>query len=58
MGQGYYSFEAGACLGVPAMTFHAAARLRHFAGHPEFAVDTYRARITETGHLAWAAESF
>jgi cell wall assembly regulator SMI1 len=46
------------CLGVPAMTFHAAARLRHFAGHPEVPVDTYRVRITETGHLAWVAESF
>jgi cell wall assembly regulator SMI1 len=46
------------CHGVPAMTFHAAARLRHFAGYPEVPVDTYRARATETGHLAWAAESF
>ncbi len=44
--------------GVPAMTFHAAARLRHLAGHPEVPVDTYRARVTETGHLSWAAESF
>ena len=44
--------------GVPAMTFHAAGRLRHFAGYPEVPVDTYRARVTESGHLAWAAESF
>jgi cell wall assembly regulator SMI1 len=43
--------------GVPAATSHAAGRLRHFAGHPEVRVDTYRARVTETGHLAWAAQS-
>lgn len=40
--------------GVPAMTFHAAGRLRHFAGHPEVPVLTYRATMTPAGRLAWA----
>ncbi len=39
--------------GVPALTFHAAGRLRHFAGHPEIPVLTYRASVTPAGHLIW-----
>jgi cell wall assembly regulator SMI1 len=40
--------------GVPALTFHAAGRLRHFAGHPEVPVLTCRATVTPNGHLTWA----
>jgi cell wall assembly regulator SMI1 len=41
--------------GVPALTFHAAGRLRHFAGRPEIPVLTCRAAVTPAGHLIWAA---
>ncbi|WP_203925975.1 SMI1/KNR4 family protein [Virgisporangium ochraceum] len=40
--------------GVPALTFHAAGRLRHNACHPEVPVLTCRAAVTPTGHLTWA----
>jgi cell wall assembly regulator SMI1 len=40
--------------GVPALTFHAAGRLRHFAGHPEVPVFTCRATVTPAGQLTWA----
>jgi cell wall assembly regulator SMI1 len=40
--------------GVPALTFHAAGRLRHFAGHPEVPVFTCRAAVTPAGQLTWA----
>lgn len=39
--------------GVPAMTFHAAGRLRHFAGHPEVPVLTCRATVSPAGELNW-----
>ena len=41
--------------GVPAMTFHAAGRLRHFAGHREVPVVTCRATVTPSGELTWGA---
>ena len=44
--------------GVPAMTFHAAGRLRHFPARPDIPVNTYRATVTDAGRLAWAAQSF
>jgi cell wall assembly regulator SMI1 len=40
--------------GVPALTFHAAGRLRHFADHPEVPVFTCRATVAPDGHLVWA----
>ena len=40
--------------GVPALTFHAARRLRHFAGQPEIPVLTCRATVSPSGHLIWA----
>ena len=44
--------------GTPAMTFHAAGRLRHFAANPDALVDTYRATVSSSGRLAWVGESF
>jgi hypothetical protein len=41
---------------VPAMTFHAAGRLRHFVAQPDIPVDTYRATVTQDGRLAWTAQ--
>lgn len=40
--------------GVPALTFHAAGRLRHNACSPEVPVLTCRARVTPNGQLTWA----
>lgn len=39
--------------GVPALTFHAAGRLRHFVDHPEIPVLTFRATLTPAGKLTW-----
>ena len=39
--------------GVPALTFHAAGRLRHFVDHPEIPVLTCRAAVTPAGQLTW-----
>lgn len=39
--------------GVPALTFHAAGRLRHFADRPEVPVLTCRATVTPAGRLTW-----
>jgi cell wall assembly regulator SMI1 len=40
--------------GVPALTFHAAGRLRHFVDHPEIPVLTCRAVMTPAGQLTWS----
>jgi cell wall assembly regulator SMI1 len=39
--------------GVPALTFHAAGRLRHFVDHPEIPILTCRAVVSPAGHLTW-----
>jgi cell wall assembly regulator SMI1 len=41
--------------GVPALTFHAAGRLRYFTAHPEIPAQTYRAMVTPAGRLTWSA---